>query len=65
MLLGVIGLDIDLTIVGEINRYLKSFCKKIKLIIKIISILVIVKLIIYKNNDILLMVSKYEGLVCQ
>ena len=62
MLLGVIGLDIDLTIVGEISRHLKSFCKKNRIKYKNFINISNSKINnLYKHNDILLMVSKYEG----
>ncbi len=62
MLIALEGLNIDLTIVGEISLEIKSLCLKKDILFKnyvSVSDNFIKKL--FKENDILLMVSKYEG----
>ena len=62
MLTAIEGLNINLTIVGQIEKNIISFCQKKKIFFQnhaSVSNKFIKKLL--KENDILLMVSKYEG----
>ena len=62
MLLSTKGLNINLTVVGEIDKELKNICKKEKIDFKnYINISDNKMNNLYKNNDILLMASNYEG----
>jgi glycosyltransferase involved in cell wall biosynthesis len=62
MIIGIKDLDVNLTIIGELDHKIKLFCKSNKIYYK--NLIDIGKNKIKKilaQNDILLMVSKYEG----
>lgn len=62
MLLSTEGLDISLTVVGEIENEIKKICRKAKINFKNYVGITDEKMKnLYKENDILLMVSNYEG----
>ena len=62
MLLSTIGLDISITVVGEINNEIKEICKKSKISFKnYVGVTDNKMKNLYKENDILLMASNYEG----
>ena len=62
MIKSLINLNVDLTIVGELKEYLKDLCKKKGIKFKNYVNISDNKIkSLYKNNDILLMVSMYEG----
>lgn len=62
MISGIKDLDVNLTIIGELDHKIKSFCKSYKIYYKnLIDIDKNKMRKILAQNDILLMVSKYEG----
>ena len=62
MIIGIKDLDVNLTIIGELDHKIKLFCKSNKIYYKnLIDIGKNKMKKILAQNDILLMVSKYEG----